>query len=273
MSRDELILRLALLEREGKISRAEAITIRELFDAGKIDGSELPLTREEERLRLLTALGLATAAGHLLTVRQRFGNRGDTSVRLDIVGLLDSTLSGVSQRPQSRRIRTWHDEMSQLIVEHSLAMAEIGARRQLTDRERRQVLEALRPQFGYLERFADEIAFRSLTDNPMSQAQIYDRSRQYGGFALGLFYRLREARFEGIRGWVVDYIPRDDQGTCIPCHESGRGSPFLPGQGPFPGEVCVAHGKCRCERVLRFDITAWRILTNELPRGRSIALL
>ncbi len=63
------------------------------------------------------------------------------------------------------------------------------------------------------------------------------------------------------RGWVVDYISRDDVRTCTNCLEAQRQGPYLPGQGPMPGAVCLGRHRCRCRREYRYDPVMYARLT------------
>ena len=272
MTREELIARLELLVREDKLSILEARSIVRRFDNGHFDERELPLTREEEQRQLETVLTVGSIAAYLLSVRRR-KPRGIEG-RFTVVAHYERTILPLSDIPVRAKpdIREWHQRMRESILSNALAQAEAGLGRVLTPREASQVGDLLGRQDAYLERFADEIAFRRLSGRPMSAKAIFDRSRQYGGFAIGLFFRMQEQRFDGLRGWISEYIPVDDPATCRPCHEAGIQGPYLPTQGPFPGEVCVAKGKCRCRRELHYDLTQWRILTNNLGRGRLISL-
>ena len=259
MNREELITRLALLEVEGKITLEEARELLAQFDAGWLNPSDLPLTREEERQILLTGFLAITGGAYLNEVRKRLRAQRNKPGRFVVVEFYEENLeplAGIFSRSDPE-INRWHESMARVVMDNAHAMAEAGIGRRLFEHEHERITRGVRSQLGYLERFADEVAFRKLIGRPMSEKAIFDRSRQYGGFAIGQFYRFAESLFAGVVGYVARYIPKDDNGTCAPCHEAGQITFFLPGTGPMPGEICVAKGKCRCERKIEFNIVEY----------------
>lgn len=112
-----------------------------------------------------------------------------------------------------------------------------------------RVRELIAEQALYLSYFGDDLVSQLLDGVNISEKQVAHRSRMYAGPAIAEFYRLLESRLQD--GMVIDYIAEDDEGTCIPCAQAELNSPYLPGTGPFPGEVCLGRGNCRCERVER----------------------
>lgn len=114
-----------------------------------------------------------------------------------------------------------------------------------------RLIDAAQEQAGFLARFADEVAVSALLGRPLSPEAVAARSALYGGAGRAEFYRGKEIGQTG--GWVIEYHARDDRHTCTPCLEAEEASPFLPGEGVFPGAVCRGRGRCRCRRVPRFD--------------------
>lgn len=117
-------------------------------------------------------------------------------------------------------------------------------------------------QSAYIQRFADQLALRRLDAAaggvlnlpPFSSAYLEQRIIQYSGPARSLFFRALEqfgAGEESSAGWVVRYVAVDDGGTCSPCRAAV--GVYLPGAGPYPGEVCAGGGNCRCRRVPEYD--------------------
>lgn len=53
-------------------------------------------------------------------------------------------------------------------------------------------------------------------------------------------------------GYVYDYIALDDNAVCSPCMDAEANSPYIGGQGPMPGQVCLGGGNCRCYRIGRY---------------------
>lgn len=109
-------------------------------------------------------------------------------------------------------------------------------------------------QSAYLQRFADTVALRIGLETPWSEAYLAHRAGLYGGVGRAEFFRSDEearlARGDLGDGWVIEYVAVDDRGTCSPCHNA-QGF-YLPGQGPYPGEICLGRGACRCRRVAQY---------------------
>jgi len=268
MNREELVERLEMLVRVRIISIIEAQAIVELFDNGDITDEELPLPYGDvgEFTKLLDFIGQRLFSFALLG--RSFRSRIETS--FDFIERHNSRAGEIVSRltRQDRGVRNWHRNMSETISVHLVEMATFGNGRILGRAQLTSLEPVMLEQASFLARFADELAFRRLIGRPMSQGRILDRSRQYASRGIEQFYRFMEGSY--IRGVVVDYIPVDDGGTCFPCHSSGLEGPYLPGQGPFPGLICVAKGKCRCRRVPRFDIATWRAL-RRMTRRRTPA--
>jgi hypothetical protein len=151
-----------------------------------------------------------------------------------------------------RRVRTLNQSVTR-------AMAELGAGRDL--RGMRDRLTAIqRTQAAYLQRFAEQIAARRLiAANPqlfptgaagLTVNQIAARVRLYTGAGRALFFEGAEQDRQGDAGWVIRYEARDDPDTCSPC--SAAEGYYLPGEGPYPGDVCLGAGNCRCVRFAVF---------------------
>ena len=167
---------------------------------------------------------------------------------------------------QSEYLRRFADEVA---VRNELAdSAETVAERRLKKEARQEARERLargagkevsdislsaadeaaeKPSEEAIEEFADDLRGRAMTED-----QIAARARQYKGRAYEEFYRQREEQIED-EGTVIDYIAVDDGATCSPCAQAERAGPYLPGQGPMPGGVCLGGGHCRCVRKSRRD--------------------
>lgn len=161
-------------------------------------------------------------------------------------------------------LQQWQNRMMSLIREDAEAQAITGSGSRLTPAQREAVEEVIEEQRGFLRRFAEEVGSRRGTNNPMSTAKMSDRARQYGGRGYEQFYeRSEEALNRGDdTGTVVDYNAVDDGATCQPCIDAEQGGPYLPGEGPMPGIVCLANGKCRCTRTPRQDEQAYQRLVS-----------
>lgn len=156
-------------------------------------------------------------------------------------------------------LRSWHLAMRYFITLHLVQQQLLGGRGQLLDRDRTE--ELLRRELRYLDRFADQVAARRLRGEPLSADYIRNRAQAYAGTGRGRFYALLERQSQLFKrlqplgtlegyGLVAEYIARDDEVTCRPCHAS-QGF-YLLGQGPFPGAVCLGRAHCRCRRVVRY---------------------
>ncbi len=124
--------------------------------------------------------------------------------------------------------------------------------------------ETEREQAAYLQRFADHVAGNwllvllpaataaafGLAAQRWSEDYIAQRAASYSGAGRRLFFEAWEtgggAGAGWGEGWVVHYVAQDDNRTCSPCREAE--GYYLPGFGPYPGEVCLGGGHCRCER-------------------------
>ena len=256
MDRKEFIRRLTLAEAEGIITPEESEDLLRRFDAGEITADMLPSSLGD-LLDLVALLGVLNIAASLLSL--------DFLSRIGVIGerirLWESSLP-----PAGGGIRQWTRRMGEAVRQNLLELAELGAGRALTSAELRRLREALLTEYAHLDRFADQIAFRALLGRPMSKRQIRDRMRQYAGSGIGFFYTFLEEQLGD--GYVIDYVSNDDGGTCTPCLTADLNSPYLPTQGPMPGVVCVAHGKCRCERTPRFDPIAAQALGANIRAGR-----
>ena len=158
----------------------------------------------------------------------------------------------ISLSQWQRRVRTLNQQTTRTLAQMGAGLR-VG---QLEDR----IAGAQLTQAAYLQRFAEQIAAGQLAarfpalfpDGPgaLSVAQIAQRAAMYSGTGRAIYFE--GAELEGERpGWVVRYVARDDDHTCSPCRDAE--GYYLPGDGPYPGEVCLGGGACRCARVMEFD--------------------
>src|SRR5690606_361524 len=128
-----------------------------------------------------------------------------------------------------------------------------GAGRALTRDQLRLLDELVRGQESWLYRFAGEIAARRAVGRPFSAGYLAGRSRQYGGVGWQAYWQAEEGNHAEY-GIVVVYRSRDDGYTCSPCLAAERDGPYLPASPhPWPGEVCLGRGYCRCELEYIYD--------------------
>ena len=152
-------------------------------------------------------------------------------------------------------VEDWQRRVRQLNQSVTRTMAELGAGRELR-RMRDRLSAAQTTGAAYLQRFAEQIAARRLiAANPqlfpdgargLTVNQIAARVRLYTGAGRALYFAGAEIEREGEAGWAIRYEARDDPDTCSPCHRAE--GYYLPGDGPYPGDVCLGAGNCRCVR-------------------------
>jgi hypothetical protein len=133
---------------------------------------------------------------------------------------------------------------NQLVAQRSFAL-----RRALMPSELMEVAPKLDFQMSRLIAFEEEVKATSV--QARSEAVIGARLSLYSGAGRAEWFRGEED--DAAPGDVVDYQSLDDNSTCTPCLLAEEQSPYPPGEGPFPGEVCLGRGRCRCKRVVRRD--------------------
>lgn len=235
-----------------RLTETEAVGLLRDFDAGLIAASDLPLPLDQAVRGLtrddLERIMIALSGGGLLgrnrtrardRLREAFGR--EARQRATRLAADDLTLS------------QWQADTRDAVREHIAGQAILGAGnitgvvRLLADLDR-----SAREQTAYVSRFADAIMAGALLGATWSVAALASRSISYAGVAWAWFTRAREN--DGDRmGWVVDYIAKDDNRTCGPCSRAADGGPYLLGEGPIPGQICLGGGACRCERRERYD--------------------
>lgn len=248
--RDEFIELLVRLILDGLLTEEEANLLLDEYDrTGELPlGWQLPLPLIEAILEItpeqLRAYELPANAGELgiETLQTRF--MGDVARLGASFGQFELTL------------REWQEQLRDRLIEYLATSALLGNDGQLTPESEEGVAQVMFVQMAYLARFADNIATGEL-----SEAQIVARSKLYAGEGRGLFYSEQEQGSIDLYGYVVDYIAVDDRATCSPCRNAEESGPYLPGEGPFPGRVCLGRGYCRCRRTLRYDPPAYLRLT------------
>lgn len=272
MTRAELVIILAELILREVINEDDARALLAQFDRGEWVDLPLPLAEAVTPVTtrdgmtawvvLLTSLGatigaqvaqqVPTSTRRILTeaqgrnLRDRLRAEFDTEMRRLAGRVAGGAATG-----------TWQADMTNTVRRYMLAQASAGLGRPLTQAEINAIAPRINEQSQYVYRYAADIAARRQTGNPYQVAYLNNRSTQYGGVGWGMYFEGQEAVYGGQDGWVVDYISRDDDRTCGPCLDAENNGPYLPGQGPMPGQVCLGRGYCRCERRLRYDPAAW----------------
>jgi hypothetical protein len=166
-------------------------------------------------------------------------------------------------------VEPWLLRMAAATATHSLAQFALGAGRSLMPSEYLAVGDLVGFDWSKLDDFAALIFEKASADDAVSANYVAARSQLYGGTGRALWYAGDElgAGF----GVVIDYFSRDDAGTCSPCLIAEEESPYLPGEGPFPGMVCKGRGRCRCYRQPRDSMTEYlRLISIKDRRSRFL---
>lgn len=283
MDRDNF---LGLIQRaldDGTISPAEYQDLLDAYDAGELplDGPRPPA---EEIRRPGAATFILIAIWLLATLspgQDRPGGRSATpqtirsalaaSTRAGRLALaeriqdqFEEEIADLTQRLAAGRINlaTWQQAAGDLIDRNLIAQTMAGSRSAaLTTAQIGRLGTLIEQERAFLSRFADTIATRQALGRPLSAGAMIHRARSYAGTGRGEYFRAEEeaatqAGEEG-EGIVIDYVSNDDDRTCGPCLDADGGSPYLPGQGPYPGQICLGGGACRCSRIPRYDPEAW----------------
>ena len=278
---------LARLVSDGELTEEQAITIYQLtVDDGRLLDNVLPLPPYEgisqpaaaddwpDAIWLILAVAIGMAPGRSAVAQVI--DFAPQSVRQDAADMLqewhadsatklarDLSMGRISVAEFQRRMRALNDQ-------HNATHAALGA----GTRHRAMsayLAEQATLQAAYLQRFADRVAGGLLAAragiaglSPLSLGQLTERAALYGGIGRAIFFRAfeqhRQVDGEGNRaGWVIYYQSRDDSNTCSNCLEA-QGY-YLPGQGPYPGQVCLGRHHCRCRRVVMYDPAIYASLT------------
>lgn len=149
----------------------------------------------------------------------------------------------------NRNTAGWQREFTNSIYDNLIQQSSVGHGRILTKQETRTLSGIIGVQTAFSSRFADEVSARALLGTYYTSEGMSARSTLYAGQGRAEWYKGSEAELED--GYVVDYLAMGD--ACAPCAGAAADSPYLPEEGPMPGEICRGGGRCRCDRQLRFD--------------------
>lgn len=271
MTRAELVNLLADLVLRLVITEDEARELLVQFDRGEwvdlpapLAEAIAPATQEEGDNAWLFALGLiglgaALQADAARQARRQIDERNAVAARNRMRTAFEEEMQRLARQAAGNGdIIAWQRQMNDAVSRYMLGQAQAGRGRPLTGAEIAELSRQIQEQRAYVYRYAGEIAARRANGDPFGEAYLLNRNTQYGGAGWGLWFRGAEADVEP--GWVVDYVARDDSRTCSPCLNAERNGPYLPGQGVFPGEVCLGRGFCRCERRRRYAPDEYRRL-------------
>ena len=280
MTRDEFLVLLAESVDRGVIGEDDARLLLAQFDAGALDANALPLALDDAVARMrtpvdadegdgdeaLAALALLLALLGISRRQHMLGRRMEATQRRLARDALrvewERAVNGLARELSATGdVAVWHANMTTEIRRYYVRQGTAGLGRTMTAAELARVDVALETQAGYLLRFAGDVSARLGLGNPLSEDYLAMRSRLYGGQGWAIWHQGNEVGDDG-PGWVVEYISQDDGGTCSSC--SAAQGYYLPGTGPWPGEICEGGSNCRCERVSVYAPDIWRGLT-----GRS----
>lgn len=172
-------------------------------------------------------------------------------------GLFVAGITSVYSHDNALTAKEW---LALLITGYLILLASsarIAGKRDAT----RDMARGANSDIHYFKRFERDAAgqFDPLTGEMeyLTEKQMIERAKLYAGIPRAVFWMYAEES-EGGYGWVSQYIDKDDDRTCEKC-EKARGF-YLPGTGPMPGVVCLARGKCRCRRVMVYNLAEWERL-------------
>jgi hypothetical protein len=143
----------------------------------------------------------------------------------------------------------WIPRADRAIRNHMVAQRALALRKPPLPGDLMDMAERLQVQQGFMTRFQNEVLATPVANR--SEAAIGARMQLYSGAGRAEWFRGEEE--DQPRGTVVDYEALDDNSTCFPCLMAEQNGPYAPEQGPFPGEVCLGRGSCRCKRLARFS--------------------
>ena len=268
MTEDEFVRMLAIAVAQGQISEDEAAELLRRFRADELRPIDLPLPADQavrgadDDAMWLALLSLLAAAGFPRPAARDQMAVLDMAARIRARNVARSTFEQqinviAGNLTQTGNVQAWHAAMQAQIRTYLSQQMAAGLGRALGPNELAYLDDIVRTQESFLYRYAAELAARAGTGNPFSEAYIANRAQQYAGEGWAAWFEASERELTGQDGFVVDYIARDDGATCSPCRFAMQDGPYLPGTGPYPGQVCLGAGNCRCERRPRFAPEEW----------------
>jgi len=248
MDREAFLDFLVRSVRDRTLTEQQATEFLRRFDAGEFDIAQMPtaiMPTNRDQYAALAALALLFRGQPSLSLAIKV--RGLAALEQAFKERVRS-LADILQRTGD--VARWQSEMTSLISQNMLEARILGTGRLLNGQDLASLDSQINEQLAFLGRFADQIQISHLNGKPLSAAQVGARSEMYDR-SRGEFYRGLTADHSA-EGYVEDYIAVDDGGTCGPCLAAQSGGPYAVGDGPYPGDVCLGGGRCRCQRVLRY---------------------
>lgn len=273
MDRTEILAALAGLVQRETLTIQQAAQILAMVDAGQLGAADLPLPAaqaitappydEDEERRRFYALIFALGHQGQMAARQDSGiQRLPLRARLEMRDYLRAqfTVGAMRGVDEGRiNVRAWQAGLMEQITGYIRRQAMAGTGAPVT-MDRRPAEQEERRQLSYLYWFAWAVAARQAIGQAIPRAGIAHRSAMYQGGGWFAWHRYSEMPTEGEDYLVYQYVAQDDPNTCGPCARYSRRY-FLPGEGPYPGQICAGGGACRCERVPIYDAAIWSSLT------------
>ncbi len=267
MNRDELLRLLLDLTTRGVISAEQAREIVERFEVGDISPIDLPLPPAQALLfegvddalifaAILAMLNRTSVPESRLIERER--SRLRQSLRTEFDRQLERM--GTNVTDGGLTVLRWHEQMKEEITSYTAQQYAAGVGRPVATNA--PLGPTITEQYAYLYRFAGQVAVLALLGVAMSSGAVASRSKLYGNSGWGMHWRGNEEGFGERSGYVVDYISVDEPSTCRPCLDAQNNGPYLIDRdSPYPGSVCLGGSRCRCQTRIRYDMPAWRRLT------------
>lgn len=168
-------------------------------------------------------------------------------------------------------VGAWRASMSESVAANIVQQKTAALRRALLPSETLDLLAPMDFELKKVSEFAEEIRAAREAERAMTSRQVGARSELYSGTGRAVWFKADEkGKASGV---VIYYVAVDDKGTCEPCLDAENASPYLPGEGPFPGQVCRGRGRCRCIRVPRDEPKEFERLSTRKEKLTKAGLL
>lgn len=266
MNRQAFIHLLARLVADQELTEEQARKLVAQFDAGTLpEDWQLPLDsdvairgRKEENEAVALALLLLLLSGQHVKLRPGMSYYNAERMASQVQDEFSVRVAGYAQLLANgdMTLEAWHRAMLNATEQHVIQQMMLGnGQPRLTDEQRTELDTTMLEQSAFLSRFADFNALTVGLGGALLVALLASRSELYGGVGRGAFFRSLEtagvARGDLGDGWILEFLARDDKGTCGPCH-AAQGF-YLPGTvHPIPGVICLGRSNCRCQLIPRY---------------------
>ena len=275
--RENLIRLLADLVADGTITEEQAAGI--LLFAAELTGAEtmIPLPSaaprpidDDDEAAILVLLAAATGLAAVTSYAdlRRLSRHRRTDAADALADWHDDQAADIARSLRAGNVRIFQQAAGSLNRLHAAAQAALGARA-LPPALRQSLATADAGRAACRRRFVDGAGLRELVSRmppaliaalglgavaaQWSAEYLASRLAMYGAAGRAAFFEAAEEYDEegAGPGWIVEYIAQDDDRTCSPCSDA-QGY-YLPGDGPYPGQICLGRHHCRCRRVPVYD--------------------